>query len=101
MIPRHDLDYGANSGVWLAIVIIAMIFVLSLFIGLVCGELPPGMHLTVEVRVDTVWNPVRTRSSRILDSMMHADSLNACHDSIRPRQRQRLDGEDSAWLKSK
>jgi hypothetical protein len=62
------------------------------------ASLPPGMYLANEIRVDTmVFRPTITR--RWLDSATRANSLNACHDSARPRQR--LDSEDIEWLKKK
>ena len=89
MIPHHD---NLLFGVWLATGLIAVLFGLMVLCGVVYGELPPGMHLTNEVRIDTLWQPHRTRYSAALDSMIRADST---------RPRQRLNKQDSLWLELK
>ena len=78
------------------LLILTPIWVLVIFVIFARAELPPGMVLCVEERIDTLWQPHRTRYSAALDSMIRADSLNSCYDSVRPRQR--LNHEDSLWL---
>jgi hypothetical protein len=90
MTPCHDLYHGVNAGVFLAVLLIEVVFCLTLFCGVVCGELPEGMVLCNEVRVDTLIRFDRVMiNRRWIDSVLRSDSV---------RQRQRLNRQDSLWL---
>jgi hypothetical protein len=70
------------------------------------AELPYGMHLCTEIRVDTLLCFTRTPASRVLNSLIRADSVAAMrrYDSLmrlQDRPRQRLNAADSAFLEWK
>jgi hypothetical protein len=56
----------------LVIFVCILLYALVLFLVSTHGALPAGMHLATEVRIDTLWKPGETMTTRSLGSL---DSL--------------------------